>query len=184
MNSWRILQVALSQVARFLKAPREKLMHRIPFVVVLQPFGGLSQLQLLEHSCLQRRQRPERCFVVVSAEEQRELTSFPVMKCLGFFYDLHTLLLQSCTVCAAWLQETEDLFWLAKRTFAVSLYNFTVWLVNSLPLLRITSHLISWAQTSFIALWIRLLIEYVYQQNERHLNQAFLYLYCCVQSAQ
>lgn len=163
LNSGQILQVAMLQVARFLKAPREKLMHQIPPVIVLQPFGGLSQLQHWEHSCLQQRRWPKNCFVVVSAEERQELTSFPVMKCLGFFYDLHTLLLQSCTVCAAWLQETEDLFWLAKRTFAVSLYNFTIWLVNSLPLLRITSDLISWVQTSFIAVWIRLLIEYIYQ---------------------
>lgn len=131
---------------------------------------------------LSKQLQPEHSFVVISAQEWWELASFPVTERLGIFYDLHALLLRSCTVRAAWLQETEDLFWLAETTFAVSLYNFTVWLVNPLPLL-ITSHLISWVQTSFTVAWIRLLVECIYQQNGRHLNQGSLYLSCTDQSA-
>lgn len=149
----------MSHVAGLLKELQRNLMHQILFVAVLQPLGGCSQLRRWVSSCLWLQ--PKHCFVVLPAKEWQELASFPVMKCLGFFYELHTLLLQSRTVRAAWLQETEDLFWLAETTFAVSLYNFTVWLVNPLPLLRITSDLISWVQTSFTAVWIRLLVECV-----------------------
>lgn len=42
----QVLQVAMPQVARFLKAPGGKLMHRIPFLVVLQPFGGSASYDI------------------------------------------------------------------------------------------------------------------------------------------